>query len=77
MSGWKVFAIILLIILIVENVFIAWGWYMIAQDERKTEECYYDVCAEYEEAYIVGNICYCYEYDVFDNYVVAKTQIIK
>ena len=75
--SWKGFAIILLVILILENIFIGWGWFLIAEDERKMEECYYNVCDDYPDAFIDGNICTCYDYDSLGELYVAETEVIK
>jgi len=77
MMTWKTLAIILLVVVIVENIFIGFGMYLVAEEERMIEECYYDVCSEYADAYIEGNICSCYKTDMFGELVLAKTEVIK
>ena len=58
--NWKILAIVLLVLFIVENLFLGWGIFLVEQDERKSNICYYDVCEDYPDAlYIEGN-CACY-----------------
>ena len=74
---WKVLAIIFATLFILETLFIVWGIAIVNQEEQAKEECYYDVCAEYVDADIDGNVCYCYDYDVLGELMVAKTSLIK
>lgn len=75
--GWKVFAIILLIIIILENIVIGWGIYRLNEEEDKTNICYYDICREYSEAYYLNKICTCYEPDLLGNLQIAKETYLK
>lgn len=75
MNGWKVTAIIFIILFILENLFWGWAiWYGI-QEEKKATECYYDVCENYEAFYDAG-VCSCLELGE-NGYDVAKTTVIK
>ena len=47
------------------------------KDIDKENECYYDICGDYEEAYYSDNICYCYDYDVLGSLQIVKTEWIK
>jgi len=76
-KGWKVLAIIFIILFILENLWVGYGFYIIRQEERKITECYYDVCEDYPEAELVGNVCFCYDYDLMGNFVVVDTEIMK
>ena len=74
---WKALAIIFIIIFFLETILITWSIMLVSNEEAKAEECFYEICGDYLDAWIEGNVCYCYEYDVIGNLVVAKTQVIK
>jgi uncharacterized protein YpmS len=62
-NGWKIFAIILLVILILENAFIIYAFYVSFQENERKLECYYDVCEDYADAYydVSTKLCGCYD----------------
>lgn len=74
---WKVLAIVFASLFILETLFIIWGVAIANREERVMEECYYDVCAEYPNSDIDGNVCYCYDYDLLGQLMIAKTTLIK
>lgn len=49
-----------------ENLLIVWGLVMVKQEEQKVAMCYYEICAEYSDAWFDADskLCYCYEYDI-------------
>jgi len=77
MTNWKALAISSWIVLLIGISFIGWGWYLTEQEENQMNECYYDICNNYPEAWLDGDICFCYEYDVLDNLIVSKTTYMK
>jgi len=76
-TTWKVLAIIFITLFILETAFVIWGMMLVSNEEAKTEECYYEVCRDYPDAWLEGNICSCFEYDILGNLVVSKTELIK
>ncbi len=44
MEKWKVISLVLFILFIGENIILAWGYILIANDENKMNECIYDIC---------------------------------
>jgi len=72
-KGWKVLAIILLIVVIAETGLIVWAYNKGVEDIRNEEVCAYEICEEYNsyqyDSYY--QICYCFE----DNEIV-KTKYI-
>jgi len=50
---------------------------LVANEEAKMEECYYDICNGYSEAWVDGNICYCYDYDVMGNLNIVDEKYMK
>jgi hypothetical protein len=73
-NGWKVLAIILLVVVILENSLIAYGYFSNKQIEKETNVCYYDLCEDYPNAYYnyESKLCDCYENDLMGNEVIAK-----
>lgn len=76
-TGWKIMAIIELVLLIVGIGFLWLSLHIANQEVEKQNICYYDLCGEYIDAWYSENICYCYEEDVLGTLVVAKSQYMK
>ena len=76
-SKWKTVAIIFIVLFSLETLFLVWAYYTALQEQVKTEKCYYNICAEYPEAQLDGNVCFCYDYDLVGNLGVAKTKIME
>jgi hypothetical protein len=74
--NWKILAIILLVIVLLENGLIFWGYASNSQVEKETNICYYDVCEDYSNAYYDSSnkVCDCYESDLMGNEVIAKSE---
>lgn len=75
-TKWKTIAIIILILFLIENLIIFYGYYKIIQDEKKEMKCWYDICSEFADAeydYDL-NVCYCYDYDMLGYLVINKTE---
>ncbi len=78
--NWKILAIILLVIVILENAFLAWGYSLVleedrlyAEQEQKMNVCYYETCSDYPEAWFENNVCSCYQVNTEGtDYEVAK-----
>ncbi len=77
MTNWKVIAIIFIILFTLETTIFVWGWYLIAEEDRMMKECYYEICGDYADAEIFGDVCSCYEYDLIGNLQTAKTVYMK
>jgi hypothetical protein len=76
-KGWRTIAIIFIILFILENLLIAYGLYLINKEEKMIKECYYDICEEYPDASLNGDICTCYDYDLFGNLVNSKQRYLR
>ena len=77
MVNWKTIAIILIVLIVLENLFIGYGYYLVAKDDRNIKACYYDVCSENYDADYSEGICTCYDWDVTGSqYVIAKTKVL-
>jgi hypothetical protein len=74
MVNWKIIAIIFIVLFSLLLTFNIWGWYLIAEEERLTNECYYDICEEYPEAYYEEDVCFCYDYSMMGKLEVVKTK---
>ena len=62
MNGWKVFAIVLLILFILETVGVFWIASVGLNLMNKEKECQINVCADYDSFYFddIESTCYCY-----------------
>ncbi len=61
-DGWKVTAIVFIILLILETLFLIYAYNLGTEDVEKENECIINVCSEYDAYYYDGltNICECY-----------------
>ena len=75
--NWKVLTIILLVVIILENLFFAWGYYLVVQDENNYNECAYEICADYPQAYFENEICSCYDYSMLGDLEIIKQEWLK
>ena len=75
-KAWKTIAIILLVIFILENSLMAYGYFSTKDIEKETNICYYDVCEGYPDAYYYysDKICDCYDSDLMGNEILVKTE---
>lgn len=76
MNGWKVVAIIFIVLFSLETLMWVYSFYMYEKELKETKYCYYDVCADYPEASYEEGICWCYDYDLVGNYKIVKTEVI-
>jgi hypothetical protein len=69
MNKWKVAAIIVICLLILENSFIYWGYSLNKKEQERQTMCYYNVCQDYPQAILDPdtNVCSCYDYDLLGN----------
>lgn len=75
-NGWKIFALIILVIFILENSLIVWGIVSNNKIEKDTNVCYYDICKDYPDAFYDSSskLCDCYDNDLLGNQIIAKTE---
>ena len=76
-DGWKVTAIIFIVLFILETGLFIWGWNETVQEEQNMNECYYDICGSYVDAWYELDVCTCYEYDILGELMVAKTEYMR
>jgi len=74
---WKASAIIFFILFAILLTFIIWSVWYYGDEEAKTNECYYDICGDYPQAFYVNDVCSCYEYDLMGGLVIAKETYMK
>ena len=65
-SGWKIIAVVFILLFLAETLFIIWGYHLVVNEEKKTMSCYYEVCKDYPDARYETqrSLCTCYDYDV-------------
>jgi len=76
-NKWKVVAIIFIILLALETLFVVWGVALVNEEERKTNECFYNICGDYEDAFFYEDVCSCYDYDNHHELVIVKSEYMK
>jgi len=76
--NWKLLAILLIILQVIEILFVGTIQYIVSKEEDNTRYCYYDICEGYPEAAYANKVCYCYDLDITGSeYIVKKTEILK
>lgn len=73
---WRTIAIVFIILFTAETLYVVWGTMLVMKENRRTLECYYDICEEYPEAIYEDNVCYCYDYGLLGDMQVVKTKLI-
>jgi len=73
-NGWKVAAIIFIVYSILLSSLFVWGYVVVTAEEEAINDCYYNTCAGYPEAWYEYGICTCYDIDEYGDYEVAKTE---
>jgi len=58
-------------------MFLIWGTIILAQEDKDTKECYYNICSDYADADFIDGVCGCYNYDVLGNLILEKTEVIR
>jgi len=72
--NWKILAIVLGILFILENLIIGYGTYLVIMEEKETNDCYYNFCADYPEARYLDGVCECYDHDMLGELVLRDTR---
>lgn len=66
-TAWKITAIILLVLLILETSLFVWGYLTAIKETEMTNLCAYDFCKKYPQSYYADGVCTCYDYDLLGN----------
>jgi len=72
-NGWKVTAIISLTLLISIIGLVVWGYCEVVEEEEAFNNCYYNTCANYYDAWYESGVCTCYDINDYGEYEIAKT----
>lgn len=75
--NWKILAIVFIILFALETLYIGWSVSYVMKEERLTNDCFYNICADYPDAYYLEGVCTCYDYDMLGNLVPATTKYMK
>jgi len=61
-NGWKVTAIIFIVLFILESLLIGWAYNYGTESIENETECSYNICDGYDSYYFddYENVCYCY-----------------
>jgi len=76
-NGWKITAIVFIILFCLVVSFNILSWWAYESETKKINECYYDICEQYTEAYYEDGVCKCYEVDLLGEYTLAKSKYMK
>ena len=71
---WRTLAIIMIVLFLGLSAYVCWGVYLVVEDEKVKQVCYYDICEEYPDAYYAENLCTCYSIDEYGEYEIAKSE---
>ena len=82
-KGWKILAIIFMILFILETLYFVWAVSSVIEDGKQEDECFVNVCAfnaqtgesKIADTYYfdtLSDICYCYKSDEIVKNVVIK-----
>ena len=68
MMNWKAIAIVFIILFLLETAYIGYSINYYNQEVENQNECFYDICSTYPDAYYELGICYCIdEYNNWGN----------
>jgi hypothetical protein len=71
--GWKITAIVFISLFALLLAFNVWGYCLVIEEENAINDCYYNTCADYPEAWYEDGVCACYDLDEYGEYEIAKT----
>ena len=75
--NWKITAIIFIILFGLHLLLDVWMVYSVSVEEEKMNVCLYDICEYYPDAMYEDNVCYCHDYDMLGELIVAKTKYMR
>ena len=76
-NKWKTTAIVFMTLFLLLLAFNVWSVSLVFEDEALTNECYYDICEQYPNAWQEDAVCYCYDYNEYGEEEVVKTKYMK
>lgn len=76
-DGWKITAIIFIVLFLVETAYVGWAVYITIDAEKKNTYCLYEYCKNYSYGEVLGNVCTCYEYDMLDQLVEVDYKVLE
>jgi hypothetical protein len=72
-NGWKITAIVFICLFAVLLSFNVWGYTLVVAEDNAINDCYYNTCSEFPEAWYEAGVCTCYMEDEYGEYEVAMT----
>ncbi len=76
-QGWKITAIIFMVLFFSFFSLTMWGLVITEQEASLERHCFYNVCGEYPDAYYMNKVCTCYDYGVLGDLVEVKTEVVE
>ncbi len=76
-NKWRTIAVVCMVITFLIILFNIINYVSYEKETDKINECYYDICNDYPDADYLDDVCYCYDYDVLGELVVADTKYMR
>jgi len=72
--GWKITAIVFICLFVGLAALNVWAVSWALEDDAKINDCYYNICEEYPDAWYEAGVCSCYDYNEYGEAFVTKTK---
>lgn len=72
-NGWKITSIVFICLFILLLALNIWAYISVVNEEVRINNCYYNTCENYPEAWYEGGLCTCYDYDAKGELIIIKT----
>jgi len=76
-NKWRTTAIVFICLFVAIISFNIWAYTLIVDEEAEANNCYYNICEEYIDAWYEEGLCTCYNIDEQGVYEIAKTEYKK
>ena len=72
-NGWKITAIIFICLFVAETALMVWAVNLALDEEEAINDCYYNTCAGYPDAWYEAGVCSCYDINEYGEYEEVMT----
>lgn len=72
-NGWKITSIIFICLFVALLAFNVWSISYVLSEEESINQCYYNICSDFPDAWYEAGVCTCYMLDEDGGYEVAMT----
>ncbi len=74
---WRIACIFFIMLVVLASTIMLWANFYASSEIERMEECWYDVCSEYDDSELYGNDCYCYNFNEDGDYEIVFEKYIK